>query len=282
VENETFTQLKEKRKELIKNDVNQKIRQWEENNPVNCVHEDVFNSNNPKYISMKQVKADNLKAARIKCGLKPENDDIKINNKDPSLTYVYSPKHKTKKDLKDEIHAENMGQSKKIAKMNHKDEIQRLNEREDEIFANIYSNQQRFSLTKLKEIRKKEMLDSNLKTFSKQTIGVHGHELPKFSENEQTKEFWKLKEGYNPNPKINSHALYKEQIKYWKKPEELLAIDHNEGIPSPDSLSKIKVSKEPKDNLIIKLNNINHFKDFDPNNPTPIDIDVAHKKHIYK
>jgi hypothetical protein len=32
------------------------------------------------------------------------------------------------------------------------------------------------------------------------------------------------------------------------------------------------------------VNNLNHFKNkgFDPDNPKPIDIEDAHKKHIYK
>ena len=37
--------------------------------------------------------------------------------------------------------------------------------------------------------------------FSKQTFGVHGHELPQFSESEKLKYFWKNKDDYCENPK---------------------------------------------------------------------------------
>jgi len=119
-----------------------------------------------------------------------------------------------------------------------------------------------------------------LKTFSKQTIGVHGHELPKFAENEELKEYWKNKDGYNPNPDINSHILYKESKKFWKKPEDLLIKDHQ--LEAATIPNKEYVLKEKKDNLILKVNNLNLHKNFDPNNPKPIDLDNPPRNHIYK
>jgi hypothetical protein len=59
-----------------------------------------------------------------------------------------------------------------------------------------------------------------------------------------------------------------------------LLNDHQEKIPSPPK--KEFVQKEMKDNLIIKVNNLNHYKDFDPNNPRPIDLDNPPRNHIYK
>lgn len=35
------------------------------------------------------------------------------------------------------------------------------------------------------------MLDYNMKTFGRVAIGVHGKELPKFQNDETTKEWWK-------------------------------------------------------------------------------------------
>jgi hypothetical protein len=46
------------------------------------------------------------------------------------------------------------------------------------------------------------MLEYNMRTFGKQSIGVHGKELPKFSQIEYNgngngnREWWKMKEGY--------------------------------------------------------------------------------------
>jgi len=164
----------------------------------------------------------------------------------------------------------------------YKDEIQRLNEREDEIFAQLYSNEARYTYNVLKERRKKENLDYNLKTFSKQTIGVHGHELPKFSGNEELKEYWKYKDGFVENPEVNSMTLLHEKKKYWKKTEELLINEHHEEILEPIDKDRKRVYKKQEKDLIIKINKLNHFKDYDPDNPKPIDIDEAHRNHIYK
>ena len=74
--------------------------------------------------------------------------------------------------------------------------------------------------------------------------------------------------------------MYKEKIKYWKKPEELLIADH-----ISEYKQDLKVTHKPKEqksDLIIKVNNLNHFKDFDPKNPKPIDLDNPPRNHIYK
>lgn len=82
------------------------------------------------------------------------------------------------------------------------------------------------------------------------------------------------------NPGLNSHVLYKEKIKYWKKSEELLLNDHI--INSVKAIKKTHKPKETKSDLIIKVNNLNHFKGFDPKNPKPIDLDNPPRNHIYK
>lgn len=74
--------------------------------------------------------------------------------------------------------------------------------------------------------------------------------------------------------------MFKEKNKYWKKAEDLLIKDHQaEAARAPD---KEYVLKEKKDNLIIKVNTLNLHKDFDPNNPKPIDLDNPPRNHIYK
>jgi hypothetical protein len=213
----------------------------------------------------------------LKCGLSEEVTDLK-NYKDPTLAYVYDPPFRTKSDLREKLHRENLEQQRILNSRVHIDEVARLNEREDEVFALLYSDQDRFCLTKLKNQRKKENLEYNLNTFSRKTIGVHGHELPKFSENEENKEYWKNKEGYVENPKINSLVELKENIKYWKKPEDLLLKDHKDYIEEPGK--KIEKTHKVKDeDLIIKVNKINIFKDFDPNKPREIIPGEQTKKH---
>lgn len=40
------------------------------------------------------------------------------------------------------------------------------------------------------------MLEYNMKTFGKVSIGVHGKELPKYLDDDTVKEWWRLKKGY--------------------------------------------------------------------------------------
>ena len=60
--------------------------------------------------------------------------------------------------------------------------MQRLKEREDAYIRIAYKDQESKTKHQLEEERKKEMLEYNMKTFGKVSIGVHGKELPKFSE----------------------------------------------------------------------------------------------------
>ena len=283
----TFTNLKELRKKETIDDINMKISQWEKRNPPVDMQNFIrtYANNKPLHSSQSEIKLEKHRAARIKCGLEPEEKDIKDSSKDPTLQYVYDPKHKTKRDLEEEINKENLEESKRLMQMKHKDEVTRLNEREDEIFAKLYSEQDRMTLSKLKNQRRKETNDYNIKTFSKQTIGVHGHELPKYSESSTMREFWKHKEGYCENPKFKSHVEFKENIKYWKPEEELYLNEHRDEPPqSVDPFKKehVLLPKDKKDNLILKVNKINLFKNFDPSKQSKIDPEGTQQRHIYR
>jgi len=236
----------------------------------------------PKYTSMRQIKKENHEAAREKIGLFKEENDIKIVDKDPSLKYVHNPEFKTAKDLKEKYRQENMDQFNKLNNQHFMSDVERLNLREDEIIADGYFTDDRQTLRKIKEKRRNETVEYNMKTFSKQTIGVHGHELPKFSDNVEANEYWRNKDGYVENPDVNSHCLLKEKIKYWKKPEDLLLSDHILSPSKPDAFKKNYKAKDKKHDLIIKVNKLNHYKDFDPENPKPIDLDNPPRNHIYR
>ena len=287
----TFTELQKLRKEEYAKHVNQRLAEFEERNPAKLVfssNNDIrenFNKNKPLFTSMQQIKDDLNKKARVKCGLEKDTYDVRDRKKHPGLEYVYDPKFKTNEDLKNFYKNENLEESKKIAKINFKNDIQRLEEREDEIFSKLYQEKEGKTYSKIKEEERKKINEYNIKTFSNETIGVHGHELPKFAESEKYKEFWKFKDGYCENPKFKSQCEYLESIKYYKPPgEELLLNEHRDEEPQckdPFKLVHVLNAKHKKENLITKINNINIFKNFDPNNPKPIDY-ANHRKHIYR
>jgi len=292
----TFTELKKLRKEENIKQINKIVSDYEEKNPSKLLYssniknnmdniEKNMNLNNPSHTSIQQIKDENLKNARIKCGLEPEFIDNRDLKKHPGLEYVYNPHYKTQREIKDAYKKENLKESKKLTNIKHKTDIDRLNEREDEIFAKLYSDKERLTYSKIKEKKRKEINEYNIKTFSSQGLGVHGHELPKFAESETNKEFWKLKEGYCENPKFQSQCEYLESIKYYKPPgEELLLNEHRDEEPNwIDPFKKVHVleAKYKKENLIPKVNKINIFKNFDPNNPKPINLTYKNN-HIYR
>ena len=288
----TFTDLKKLRKKENIENMNHKMIELEkakkekltrnfENLTDNNSHK-----NQPKYTSINQKKEEEKRNQRKKCGLSPEPTDNRNNTiNPPSLEYIYNPKHKTKKEVNDDYHKENFSESKKLATKKHKSDIERLNEREDEIFANLYSTEERRTYTKIKEKSKKEANDYNIKTFSKQTLGVHGHDLPQFSKNEKLKFFWKNKDDYCENPKFKSQVEYLESIKYYKPPgEDLYLNEHRDEPPKwidPFKREHHPLEKKREKSLITNLNEINIFNDFDPNVVKEFEYNPK-QKHLVK
>lgn len=257
---------------------------WEKHNPTQIVIESQkprSDSHKPKFTSMKQVKLEKDRIAREKLGM-TDRTDIKVVDKDPSLTYVYNPDIRTKGDIQERMKKENYELSKKILSRKHMNEIERLKFREDEIFDMAYYAGDRKTYSKLKEERKKNNVDYNMKVFSKQTIGVHGHELPKFAESEQYREYWKYKDDWVENPNFQSQVELLEERKFWKKKEDIKIKDHKEEEPIQDDFKKEFHPVEKKGDIILKVNKLNHFKGFDPDNPEQIDVYNVKRKHIYR
>ena len=286
----TYTELKNLRKEENIKNINEKMSEWDKTHPTRFFNGQIGDLNkqksSPKFTSITQIKEEKNRNNRIKCGLNPETTDIRNNTvKPPSLEYIYNPKHKTKEEIDNDFHKENYTESKKLSLKKHKTGVERLNEREDEIFANLYSNEERKTYTKIKEQKKKEANEFNIKTFSKQTIGVHGHDLPKFADNEKLKYFWKNKDDYCENPKFKSHREYIESIKYFKPPgEDLYLNEHRDEDPKwvdPFKKEHFPLEKGKEKEIITDLNKINIFEGFDPKIVKKFEYDPK-RKHVYR
>ena len=282
----TLNELKQYRKNKTKEEINEKLKIFQKehlpNNKLNFEKQYLITENKPKpiYSSINDIKNKLHKEARKKVGLNENESDIKNYDLTPTLTYVYSPKHKVKEDIKKDLLKERQEISKILTSRKHLNEVERLKQREDEIFNKLYQSEEGFTLTKLKEQRRLKLNEYNLKTFSDHPKGVHGHELPKFSTNENTKEFWKLKEGYVSNPKHSSQLEYLQEIKYWKKPEELLLNEHREYIEPKRQKRAITLPNKIKE-ITPSVNKINFYKGFDPNYVKPVDYKVR-SVHKYR
>ncbi len=100
-----------------------------------------------------------------------------------------------------------------------------------------------------------------MKTFGNVAIGIHGKELPKFSQTQGLKEYWKLGNTYREQPEMNSAVLLRQTQKYWAKPDELRLADVQAAPAPSDPFKKTHIPKERKNEIAEKVQGINHFKD---------------------
>ena len=278
----TLTELKEYRTKKTKEETNEKMTKFEKSHPYKIVEESyhIQNKTKPLYSSINEIREKAHRDARIKAGLSEKETDIKITDKDPTLAYVYSPKHKVKEDLRKDFLKESQDISKILTSRKHLNDTERLKTREDEIFDKLFKKEDGLTYTKLKEMRRIKQNEYNLKTFADHPKGVHGHELPKFSANENTKEFWKLQDGYVENPKHKSQFEYLQEIKYWKKPEELLLSEHREYV-EPTQIKRTFTMPSKKTEITPNINKINFYEGFDPNYVKPIEYKIK-SDHNYR
>jgi len=278
----TLSELKEYRYQKTKDEITEKMKIFEKNHPFKIVQESYHleNKNQPLYHSINEIKDKLHRDARIKAGLSEKETDIKITDKDPTLAYVYSPKHKVKGDIRKDLLQESKDISNILTSRKHLNDTERLKIREDEIFDKLYHKEDGFTYTKLKEQRRLKQNEYNLKTFADHPKGVHGHELPKFSANENTKEFWKFQDGYDENPKHKSQFEYLQEIKYWKKPEELLLSEHRD-YDEPEKIKRNFTLPNKKDKIMPNVNKINFYEGFDPYYVKPIEYKIK-SDHNYR
>ena len=278
----TLSDLKEYRYQKTKKEVAEKMDTWEKMHPLKTFHQSYATDykNKPRFSSVSQIKKKDHEEARKKAGLSPNETEINF-KEGPTLKYVYSPKHKTAEDIKNGLMQEKKDISKILSTKTHLTETERLKMREDEIFEKLYQKNERQTLTKLKDERRKKDNEYNLKTFADHPVGVHGQPIPKFSESADKKEFWKLQDGYVENPKHISQAEYLEGIKFWKKPEILILNEHRKYIENNDD-KRIKTMPSVKNEKFLpNINKINFYEGFDPYNVKPIEYKIK-SDHVYK
>ena len=245
----TYTELKNLRKKENVHNINEKMAEWEKTHPTRFFNGQIEDLNKnkkpPKFTSVRQIKEEKNRNDRINCGLNPETTDNRNNTiKPPSLEYIYNPKHKTKGEIEDDFHKENFSESKKLASKKHKTDVERLYEREDEIFANLYSNEER-----------------KLKYFWKNKDDYC--ENPKFKSHREYIESIKYYKPPGEDLYLNEHrAESPKWIDPFKK-------EHH---PLP---------KEKQKELITDLNKINIFEGFDPKVVQKFEYDPK-RKHVYR
>ena len=147
--------------------------------------------------------------ARQKAQLTKFGQDQKDEINSPSISFVENPKIAAKSVLELHRRRKMLGELKGMEKNvgNHKDGYARMNDRENAGLRLLADNQQSTMTMKiLDQKRRQEMVEDNNSKFGNVTIGIHGGELPKFSNNQSNNnspEWWKLQRGLNKeDPKI--------------------------------------------------------------------------------
>ena len=116
------------------------------------------------------------------------------------------------------------------------DSYARMNKRED-CALRVLSNMppSKMTMQQLDQIRRAEMVADNTAKFGTVTIGIHGGELPKFAENLDSKEWWRVQRAKGkPDPKIQSRLLLKQTQQYWAKNDNTLLADVSHNVPPQD------------------------------------------------
>lgn len=113
---------------------------------------------------------------------------------------------------------------------------------------------------KLAEQVKKEMADYSIKTFGNVAVGIHGRELAKFSETQNTKEYWKLRDGYKAFPNSTSNLELRQTQKYWANPDKMLLSDVKDEPAPQDPFKTTYVPRKYKVDISEKVQKVNRFQ----------------------
>jgi len=105
--------------------------------------------------------------------------------------------------------------------------------------------------------RKNDLNKKNQDLFGNKSQGIHGGELPKFS---QVKiDFWKLHPNYTENPKHFSNLLFKRSTKFWAQPDKMLLSDVNNLQYPIDPFKRNFSHIKRKEVVSTKINQTNSF-----------------------
>lgn len=212
---------------------------------------------NPLHKTKSQIQEIQKKEARIKCGLTAVAE-LHISNAVPSLRYQSNPAMTSRVEMKELIKKEKMNSDNRIfgslslfdqsgGKLNsngHKDIVARLQDVDDASFRIREMTKPNPTFAEKIADMKRQNIEDFTKKFGNVTVGIHGHELPKFSD--EKKKYWKDRAGYNSNPAYQSAKFMKEDLNPFKRnePFKLADISHDQ---APEDIFKIKTTRIPKD-----------------------------------
>ena len=214
----------------------------------------------PKFTSAEAIKAAYRNSIREKMGM-TEPKDLKIESS-PSLNYMSQPSYPSQSSMNQEKRKELLKNLHNNANYNHINREKHLLEREKLLI----SHKEGKTYAEIKEKMRLETNEYNQKVFSNITIGVHGKELPKFSDNQ--KEFWKSRQDYVENPTTLTKTVSSPLITKLHAPAE----------GTSNGINPLKKKTSP-DDIADKPNHIIPYGGYIPVEITDTSYKVPHIKY---
>lgn len=168
--------------------------------------------NEPQFKTASALKNSYKNSIRNKLGM-TEPSEIKQFST-PSLAYVENPNYLSQSQMKQVKKKELLESLHNNADYNHVSREKNLLEREKLLI----SHNEGKTIAQIKESQRLATNEYNQKTFSNIAIGVHGKELPKFSENQN--EFWKSKYNSVDSRTISSNPAKPDPCTHPLKPTQ--------------------------------------------------------------
>ena len=122
---------------------------------------------------------------------------------------------------------------------NYKDSYARMKDREEaSLRASMDQIPSKMTRGQLDQNRRADMVANNTQKFANASFGIHGNELPMFSDTRESKTWWQLQKDKkkNENPMVQSAALLKQNQKFWAKNDLTLIADHTKDSAPKDPL----------------------------------------------
>lgn len=217
----------------------------------------------PKYTSVIQIKADDKKEARKKANLEEEFVDVKNTvGIDPTLRYIEKPKINSKTLLELQRKAEALAQLKQFENNMgvHKDVKSRIDDRENCNLRLGYKEHPGKTRGVIVNERKQVVIENLTRKYGNVTIGIHGQELPKFSNtataataDSKTREWWKYRTTFVAKPAFQSAVELKENIKFWAKNDDIKISDVREEQAPMDHFKSTHEKQQFKDQVTDKI-----------------------------
>ena len=217
------------------------------------------------YRSMSEKMELEGKKKRVKAGLAGEVTEVS-EKKPPSLEFVDRPRYPSKSLMDADRKAEMLGELYAKKNFEHVNGDQRLLEREAKLITIVPEGHKGRTYRDVKEQMRRETNEGNVEKFSNVVIGIHGQELPKFTEHNP--EYYKSLPGYNAAPSVTSSIELHQQRKFWAPPDPYKTTDKDESMPPPDPFKRTYVRPEVKKEELPEKPNNHHPTPYEPRDPS--------------